>query len=46
MESVPLEHKNVNELVLIILQGRVEEGKRFSNEEKNPITSKEFNEKR
>lgn len=38
-----LEHENVNELVLVTLRGRVEEGKRFSNEEKDPITSKELN---
>jgi len=31
---VPLEHENVNELVLVILQGRVEEEKRFSNKGK------------
>ena len=37
MESVQLEHENVNELVLVTLRGRVEEGKRFSNEEKGPI---------
>ena len=44
MESVRLEHENVTELVLVTLRGRVEEGKRFSNEEKDPITSKELNE--
>ena len=43
-ESVQLEHENVNELILVTLRGRVEEGKRFSNEEKDPITSKELNE--
>ena len=43
MGSVPLEHENINELVLVILWYRVEEGRRFSNEEKYPITSKELN---
>jgi len=46
MESVQLEHENVTELVLVTLTLRdgVEEGRRFSNEEKDPITSKELNE--
>ncbi|KAL5697230.1 ribosomal protein S7 [Ranunculus cassubicifolius] len=44
MESVPLEHENVTELVLVALRDGVEEGRRFSNEEKDPMTSKELNE--
>ena len=36
MESLPLEHENVTELVLVILRNGVEEGKKFSNEEKDP----------
>ncbi|KAK9123579.1 hypothetical protein Sjap_013181 [Stephania japonica] len=44
MESVQLEHENVTELVLIALRDGVEEGRRFSNEEKDPMTSKELNE--
>ncbi|KAF9595084.1 hypothetical protein IFM89_036973 [Coptis chinensis] len=44
MESVPLEHENVTELVLVALQDGVEEGRRFSNEERDPMTSKELNE--
>ncbi|EHA8586826.1 putative Ribosomal protein S12, bacteria [Cocos nucifera] len=44
MESVQLEHENVTELVLVTLRDGVEEGRRFSNEEKDPITSKELNE--
>ncbi|MBA0665915.1 hypothetical protein Goklo_002383 [Gossypium klotzschianum] len=44
MESVQLEHENVIEFVLVTLRDRVEEGRRFSNEEKNPMTSKELNE--
>jgi len=44
MESVQLEHENVTELVLVTLGDGVEEGRRFSNEEKDPITSKELNE--
>ena len=43
-ESVQLEHENVTELVLVTLRDGVEEGRRFSNEEKDPITSKELNE--
>jgi len=41
-----LEHENVTKLVLVLvtLRDGVEEGKRFSNEEKDPITSKELNE--
>lgn len=42
MESVQLEHENVTELVLVTLRDGVEEGR--SNEEKDPITSKELNE--
>jgi len=44
MESVRLEHENVTEFVLVTLRDRVEEGRRFSNEEKDPMTSKELNE--
>lgn len=39
-----LEHENVTELVLVTLRDGVEEGGRFSNEEKDPMTSKELNE--
>ena len=44
MESVQLEHENVTELVLVPFRDGVEERRRFSNEEKDPITSKELNE--
>ncbi|PIA29002.1 hypothetical protein AQUCO_06400053v1 [Aquilegia coerulea] len=44
MESVPLEYENVVELVLVALRDGVEEGRGFSNEEKDPMTSKELNE--
>ncbi|KAB2084467.1 hypothetical protein ES319_A05G335800v1 [Gossypium barbadense] len=44
MESVQLEHENVTEFVLVTLRDRVEEGKRFSNEEKDPMNLKELNE--
>nr|KJB72897.1 hypothetical protein B456_011G203400 [Gossypium raimondii] len=44
MESVQLEHENVTEFVLVTLRDRVEEGRRFSNEKKDPMTSKELNE--
>ncbi|XVE52465.1 hypothetical protein DITRI_Ditri02bG0123800 [Diplodiscus trichospermus] len=44
MESVQLEHENVTEFVLVTLWDRVEEGRRFSNEENDPMTSKELNE--
>lgn len=40
VKTCPLEHDNVTELVLITLWDRVEEGRRFLNEEKDPITSK------
>ncbi|TYI43486.1 hypothetical protein ES332_A01G173900v1 [Gossypium tomentosum] len=43
MESVQLEHENVTEFVLVTLRDRVEEGRRFSNEEKDPMTLKELN---
>ena len=43
MESVQLEHENVIELVLVTLLDGVEEGRRFLNEEKDPMTSKELN---
>lgn len=41
MESVPLEHENVTEWVLYLLGT---ESGRFSNAEKDPMTSKELNE--
>ena len=44
MESVQLEQENVTELVLVTLGDGVEEGRRLSNEEKEPMTSKELNE--
>ncbi|KAK5794932.1 hypothetical protein PVK06_036185 [Gossypium arboreum] len=34
----------MTEFVLVTLRDRVEEGRRFSNEEKDPMTSKELNE--
>ncbi|KAL4363041.1 hypothetical protein GQ457_04G027580 [Hibiscus cannabinus] len=40
---VQLEHENVTEFVLVTLRERVEEGRRFSNEEKDPVTLKELN---
>ncbi|KAF6158399.1 hypothetical protein GIB67_019438 [Kingdonia uniflora] len=43
MESVQLEHENVTELVLVTFGDGVEEGRRFLNEEKDPMTSKELN---
>ena len=39
MESVQLEHENVTELVLVTLRDGVEERRRFSNEEKDPMLS-------
>lgn len=39
-----MEHETVTELVLVTLRDGVEGGRRFSNEEKDPITSKELNE--
>ncbi|MBA0748026.1 hypothetical protein Gogos_004882 [Gossypium gossypioides] len=39
-----MEHENVTEFVLVTLRDRVEEGRIFSNEEKDPMTSKELNE--
>ncbi|KAL5994318.1 hypothetical protein ACLOJK_035192, partial [Asimina triloba] len=44
MESVQLEHENVIELVLVTLRDGVEEGRKLSNEEKDPTTSKKLNE--
>jgi len=44
MESVQLEQENMTELALVTLRDGVEEGRRFSNEETDPITSKELNE--
>lgn len=37
-------NENVIELVIITLQNRIEEGKRFLNEEKDPMTLKELKE--
>ena len=47
MTNYPLQSLCATSLksVLVILRGRVEERKRFSNEEKDPITLKELNEK-
>ena len=45
MKSVQLEHENVIESTLVTLWDRVEEGRRFSNEENDPLTSKELNNK-
>ena len=36
-------NENVTELVLVTLRNGVEEGKRFANEERDPMTSKELN---
>ncbi|KAG6750275.1 hypothetical protein POTOM_047377 [Populus tomentosa] len=44
MESVQLEHENVTELVLVTLRDGVDEGRSFSIDEKDPMTSKELNE--
>ena len=44
MESVQLEHENVTKLVLVTLRDGVEEGRGFSNAEKDPMNSKELNE--
>ncbi|KAF1895978.1 hypothetical protein Lal_00046733 [Lupinus albus] len=44
IRSVQLEHENVIELVLVTLRDKVEEGGRFLNEEKDPMTLKELNE--
>ncbi|CAH2047395.1 unnamed protein product [Thlaspi arvense] len=43
-ESVQLEHENVTKFVLVTLRDGVEEGRRFANEERDPMTSKELNE--
>jgi hypothetical protein len=37
MQSVQLEHENVTQLILVSLRDGVEEGWRFSNEEKDPF---------
>lgn len=37
MESVQLEHENATQLVLVSLRDGVEEGRRLSNEEKDPF---------
>ena len=37
-------NENVIESLLVTLRGRVKEGRRFLNEEKDPTTSKELNE--
>ncbi|KAG4206634.1 hypothetical protein ERO13_A03G020550v2 [Gossypium hirsutum] len=42
MASVQLKHENVTKFVLVTLRDRVEEGRRFSNEKKGPITLKEL----
>lgn len=41
MESVQLEHENVTQLVLVSLRDGVEEGRRLSNEEKDPELTEE-----
>lgn len=38
MGSVQLEHENVTKLVLVTLRDRVEERRRFSSVEKDPMT--------
>ncbi|TYI92655.1 hypothetical protein E1A91_D02G084800v1 [Gossypium mustelinum] len=43
MEKVQLEHENVTKFVLVTLRDRVEKERRFLNEEKDPMTSKELN---
>ena len=43
MKSVQLEYENLIKLVLVTLQNEVEEENRFSNKEKDLITSKELN---
>ena len=37
-------NENVIESILVTLQGKVKEGRRFLNKEKDPMTSKELNE--
>lgn len=44
MERVQLKHENMTELVLVTLRDGVEEGRRFSNKGRDPMTSKELNE--
>ncbi len=44
MEHVQLEHESMTELVLVTLRDGVEEGRGFSNEGRDPMTSKELNE--
>nr|KJB23819.1 hypothetical protein B456_004G116100 [Gossypium raimondii] len=44
MESVQLEHENLTKFVLVTLRDRVDKGRRFLNEKKDPMTSKELNE--
>ncbi|TYI91088.1 hypothetical protein E1A91_D03G166700v1 [Gossypium mustelinum] len=44
MGVIRLEHKNMTKFVLVTLRDIVEEGRRFSNEKKDPITSKELKE--
>ena len=36
-------NENVIESILVTLQGKVKEGRRFLNKEKDPTTSKELN---
>jgi len=44
MESVQLDYENVIELILVTLWDGMEEGRRFSNEENDPMISKQLNE--
>lgn len=44
MKSVRLKYENATKLVLLTLLDRVEEWRRFSNEEKDLIISKKLNE--
>lgn len=37
-------NENVTQSIQVTLQGRVKEGRRFSNEENDPTTLKELNE--
>jgi len=39
-----LEHEKVTEFVLLTLRDGVDEGRSFSNKERDPMTSKELNE--
>lgn len=44
MKSIRLKYENSSKLVLLTLLDRVEEWRRFSNEEKDLIISKKLNE--